>query len=62
MELTKGGRVRAPTFHPTPFRPKPFRPNLFVQSYKVRLGLDEKDWTKNFGRKGVGRKVGLPVE
>ena len=41
-------------------------PKLFVQSYYVRLGLDEKDWTKSFGpkpvgRKGVGRKVGLPL-
>ena len=37
------------------FPSNPFRPILLGQ---VRLGLDEKDWTKSFRWKGVGRKVG----
>ena len=57
-------------FSSNTFSSKAFRPIHSVQSYQirlgyVRLGLNEMDWTKIFGRKDVGqkwigRKVGLP--
>ena len=37
---------RAPAFRPTGFGPMLFVQSCFVESYQVRLGLDEKLWTK----------------
>ena len=39
--------IHPPTFRPTPFHPTGCDPKLFVHSYQVRLGLDEKLWTKS---------------